>query len=185
VGRHTATVLIAIVGLTQLAVAGCGGDGASTSVAPDDSTTTRTAPASAPAGPPSQRSGKPGGRPPAGSPKECLDEWDEIGPASSLEHVLLPAVRAVGPFRTEVTVFDPRTAGKGRLDRIPQGSCVIVVFASGIEGGGKVSYIAVRGAGDAGFVQALEARHPRDVIGAGTNVLDATLRRDGSLSLRP
>jgi hypothetical protein len=150
---------IAIAALT-----GCGGSSATSS----SSSTSTTATTSSTTGksrqalaPPAKNSGKEKAGPGKPSAGDCIAAWNRIGPAPSLKNVLLPVLRASGPFRAEVG-----TAA---------GLCAIVVHATGVEGGAAVTYeIAQRP--DSRFVQGA-------VPDLGGSARDATLGRDGKLSL--
>lgn len=186
-GRGRATAFQVTLGLAVL-LAGCGGGGStSTGTQPEASGTTTSKPgartdaseAAPPAAAPSRRRGpSPAtrrGRPQGPSPAECVDAWNRVGLAPSLAHVLLPTARVAGPFRGRVAVVFSHRRALG-------GECAVVVYARGVEGAGDVAYIAVRSPGAAGFVQSLQFRGPRQVLGPDTPAVAATLKRDGSLS---
>jgi hypothetical protein len=106
-----------------------------------------------------------------------------VGPAANLAHIILPVARAAGPFQAQVARFDPRTAGTP-TPNLDSGSCVVVIHATGVEGGAEISYIAVHESPGGGYVQALNVRSPQQVITPSTPVLQAILESDGSLTPR-
>src|ERR671936_1912581 len=93
--------------IAGIALAGCGGSGATTTttsapVASSTAPTTTTNSTGAGSKPTSSGAakGKAGGSAP--SPGACAAAWNRTGPAPSLEHVLLPSLRASGPFPAQV-----------------------------------------------------------------------------------
>jgi hypothetical protein len=139
--RHTTLGVAASV--LALAVFGCGGGGdkssatsSPTSAAPTTQPPTTTTGTAAGASQPTPAKRNPH----APSPATCLVDWNHGGATPQLLHVLGPAVRAAGPFPAEIgTVGD---------------DCAIIVHASGIEGGGKITYETRERAPGGGYVQA-------------------------------
>jgi hypothetical protein len=167
--------VVAIIAFAALP--GCGGSS-------DDTTATNTFTSSAPRGAAAshhRRSGAASNRGSAGggpaqptaggkrakgprapSPATCVIDWNHGGATPQLLHVLGPTVRAAGPFRAEI----------GALGA----SCAVVVRATGVEGGGGVTYKMRERSPGGGFVQG--AVPPLQPAAA------AVLERNGLLRLR-
>jgi hypothetical protein len=111
------------------------------------------------------------------SPAGCAKRWNRGGVDPDLNHVLIPIVKAVGPFRAEIGL------STGDPEVIPPDICVVIVHATRVEGTKGLRYTTTQSSARDTFVQS-PVSNARILLGGGP-LAPATLERDGSLRLRP